>query len=67
MRVIHVRSAPAQNAGPAPASTTTRTSSSSAIVLGPDRQLRDDRFVERVADVGPIQREVFDRTVAARM
>src|SRR5687768_8659953 len=32
IRVIQVRSAPAQNAGPAPASTTALTSSSSAIV-----------------------------------
>ena len=35
--------------------------------LGPGRELRDDRLVERVADVGPIQREVFDRTVAANV
>ena len=57
IRAIHRKSAPAQNTGPAPESTTTRTARILGDRIGPPRQLADHLLVERVADV---------RTVRAR-
>ena len=57
MRFIQSRSAPAEKLCPSPASTTTRTAASLAQVAERLRQLRDQRLVERVVHLRPVQRE----------
>ena len=60
MRFIQLRSAPAQKLRPAPSSTTTRT-----LGVGVERvervgELGDERLVERVVHVGPVERDERD-------
>ena len=60
-------SAPAQNTLPAPAD-----HRHAHVVIGIDRrrprgELGDHLLVERIADVGAVQREVLDDAVAARV
>ncbi len=61
------RSPPAQNTGPAPDSTATRTSGRSSIERAHAVQVVDQRRVERVAHVGPVERDAFDGAVASNL
>ena len=61
---IHSRSAPAQNAGPRPASTTARNASSAANEAKASCTALDQPRVEGVAPLGPVEPHARDAAVA---
>ena len=61
---IHSRSAPAQNDGPRPASTTARSASSAANEVKVSCTVCDQPGVEGVAPLGPVEPDARDAAVA---